>query len=132
MGRLLGETSDWVRANRLEAVRRAAAASGCVVLLKGADTLVARPAAACASRTPASPALATAGTGDVLTGVVAAMLARGPGRLDRGLRGRRGARPRGPGAPSSGCGPSGIIATDVIEALPGGAAVIGTTGRGRR
>src|SRR6185312_16393669 len=43
MGRLLGEPSEWVRANRLEAVRRAAEASGCVVLLKGADTLVAAP-----------------------------------------------------------------------------------------
>ena len=38
---LLGATSDWVRANRLEAVREAAAAGRAVVLLKGADTLIA-------------------------------------------------------------------------------------------
>ena len=118
MGRLLGETSDWVRANRLEAVRRAAAASGCIVLLKGADTLVARPDGRVCVSHAGVPALATAGSGDVLTGVVAAMLAREPDAWAAAaaaaeVHGRAGR------AAAERLGPSGIIATDVIESLPG-------------
>ncbi len=109
MGRLLGEPSDWVRANRLEAVRRAAAASGCVVLLKGADTLVADPAGRVCVSHAGVPALATAGSGDVLTGVVAAMLAREP---DAWVAAARGAEVHGGAgrAAAERLGPSGIIA----------------------
>ena len=76
MGRLLGEPSEWVRANRLAAVRRAAKTSGCVVLLKGPDTLIADPGGRIGVSHAGVSGLATAGSGDVLTGVVAAMLAR--------------------------------------------------------
>ena len=117
MGRLLGAESAWVRENRLEAVRKAAAASGCVVLLKGADTLVADPEGRLAVSHAGPPGLATAGSGDVLTGAVAAMLAKGGDALTatciaaeaHGLAGRLAVERRGP---------SGIIATDVIDALP--------------
>jgi ADP-dependent NAD(P)H-hydrate dehydratase / NAD(P)H-hydrate epimerase len=118
MGRLLGESSEWVRANRLEAVRRAASESGCVVLLKGADTLVAHPADGRLGVSLAGVSgLATAGSGDVLTGVIAATLARVEdpwtaacaGAEAHGRAGRRASEHRGP---------SGIIATDVIDALP--------------
>jgi ADP-dependent NAD(P)H-hydrate dehydratase / NAD(P)H-hydrate epimerase len=117
MARLLGAESAWVREHRLEAVRKAAAASGCVVLLKGADTLVAEPGGHVAVSHAGPPGLATAGSGDVLTGAVAAMLAKGgdPGTAAciaaevHGLAGRLAVERRGP---------SGIIATDVIDALP--------------
>ena len=117
MARLLGVEADWVRANRLEAVRRAVAASGCIVLLKGSDTLVADPDGGLGVSHAGPPGLATAGSGDVLTGAVAAMLAKGgdPGIATciaaevHGLAGRRAVERRGP---------SGIIATDVIDALP--------------
>jgi NAD(P)H-hydrate epimerase len=63
--------------HRLEAVRRAASRFGSVVLLKGSDTLVASPRAGVLVASYGSPTLATAGTGDVLTGIVAAFLAKG-------------------------------------------------------
>jgi hydroxyethylthiazole kinase-like uncharacterized protein yjeF len=75
LARLLGD--DDVDAHRLQAVRAAADRFGCVVLLKGADTLVAAPGEGVLVCDLGTPALATAGTGDVLTGVVAAYLAKG-------------------------------------------------------
>ena len=63
--------------DRVAAVRRLAAASGTVVLLKGPTTAVADPAGRVLLATAGTPALASAGTGDVLSGVIAAFLARG-------------------------------------------------------
>ena len=68
-GRLLPRSAD--------AVRRAASRFGSVVLLKGADTLVASPREGVLVASYGSPALATAGSGDVLTGIVAAFIAKG-------------------------------------------------------
>jgi NAD(P)H-hydrate epimerase len=117
MGRLLGQPPEWVRENRLEAVRRAAADAQAVVLLKGADTLVAEPDGTVTAVPVDVPGLATAGSGDVLTGAIAALLARGMeprpaavcGAVAHGLAGA---------AAAAGKGPAGIIAGDVIEALP--------------
>ena len=74
---LLGLEAREIDAHRLDAVRRAASRFGAVVLLKGADTLVAAPRTGVLVATYGTPALATAGSGDVLTGVVAAFLAKG-------------------------------------------------------
>ena len=117
MGRLLGESSDWVRANRLEAVRRAAAESGCVVLLKGPDTLVAAPDGRLGVSHAGPSGLATAGSGDVLTGVVGALLARG-GDAWTATCAAAEAHGRAGRIASERIGPAGIIATDVIAALP--------------
>ena len=113
LGRLLGESSDWVDAHRLEAVRRAAARFRCTCLLKGADTLVAEPDGSVVVCGLGPPSLATAGSGDVLTGVIAAFLAKGlPGRLAAA-------------AASVACGlaaslrpAAGLVASDVVGALP--------------
>ena len=74
---LLGIEAREVDAHRLDSVRRATARFGSVVLLKGADTLVAAPREGVLVATYGTPALATAGSGDVLTGIVAAFLAKG-------------------------------------------------------
>ncbi len=83
--------------NRLEAVRHFALTSGCVVLLKGPVTIVAHPDGRVRVVTSGTPALATAGSGDVLAGLIGALLARGLDALDAASlaahwHGRAGAR----------------------------------------
>jgi ADP-dependent NAD(P)H-hydrate dehydratase / NAD(P)H-hydrate epimerase len=114
LGRLLGEPSDWVDAHRLEAVRRAVDAFRCVVLLKGADTLVGAPGEGVLVSTEGIPALATAGTGDVLTGTIGAFLSKG---MDARLAAAAGAFACGRAARLA---PQhvGLVASDVVGALP--------------
>ncbi len=150
LGRLLGADPADVEARRLEHARRAAAELGATVLLKGSTTVIASP-------DPARPAyvnptgtswLATAGTGDVLSGLAGALLAQGLRPAEaaaaaaylHGLAARQAAAgsgerpapaiqptparlagPDGPGRRSGGNGPAEapIAAADVIGALPG-------------
>jgi hydroxyethylthiazole kinase-like uncharacterized protein yjeF len=76
LGRLLGRDSEEVAGHRLARAREAARAAGAVVVLKGDDTIVSDGERVAVNALPA-PALATAGSGDVLSGIVAALLARG-------------------------------------------------------
>jgi NAD(P)H-hydrate epimerase len=77
LARLVGAEAADVDAHRLEYVRRAASRFGATVLLKGADTLVASPREGVLVAAYGAPSLATAGTGDVLAGVIGAFLAKG-------------------------------------------------------
>ena len=77
LARLLDTDSAWVGAHRLEAARSAAARFDAIVLLKGPDTIVAAPSGGVVVSGLGLPALATAGTGDVLTGILGAFLAKG-------------------------------------------------------
>ena len=114
LGRLLGEESSWVDAHRLEALARAVERFGCVVLLKGADTLVGAPGEGVLVRDANTPGLATAGSGDVLTGIVAAFLSKG---LDARLATAAAAAAQARAA-SLAARLRGLVASDVIEALP--------------
>jgi hydroxyethylthiazole kinase-like uncharacterized protein yjeF len=75
MARLLGASTEDVEADRFGAVARAVSLSGSVVLLKGARTLVGAPAEKTVANPSGTPALATAGSGDVLSGITAAFAA---------------------------------------------------------
>jgi NAD(P)H-hydrate epimerase len=77
LGRLLGVSTASIQADRLAAARHAAERFGCAVVLKGYRSIVADSSGPTVIITTGGPALATGGTGDVLTGVTAALLAGG-------------------------------------------------------
>lgn len=117
MARLLQTTVEDVQSRRLEAVRQAAQEWGVTVVLKGARTIVAEPNGETYLNLTGNPGMATAGSGDVLTGIIAGLIAQGlkpnvaagigvylhgrAGDFSKELKGERG-----------------IIASDMIRALP--------------
>ena len=118
LGRLLECDSDEIERERLCYVRAASEQAQAVVVLKGDDTLIAEPGGRVAVSEGASPALATAGTGDVLTGVIAALLSQGLESFTAAAAGVwLHAQAGRHAAWRVGC-PEGVIATDVIGALP--------------
>lgn len=110
---LLHTSSAEIDAHRLDAARRAASRFGAVVLLKGADTIVASPREGVLVASYGTPALATAGSGDVLTGIVAAFLAKG---MDARLAAGTAAVAHGVAAELVEPQP-GAIASDLLPAL---------------
>jgi hydroxyethylthiazole kinase-like uncharacterized protein yjeF len=114
LARLLGSDSEWVNAHRLEAARRCAERFGATVLLKGPDTIVASPDGDIVVCDGGPPSLATAGTGDVLTGVVGSFLAKG---LDATTAAAAGAVAHGYAAALA---PHavGLVASDLLDLLP--------------
>jgi NAD(P)H-hydrate epimerase len=114
LGRLLGRDSKEIAAHRLASAQEAAERFNCVVVLKGEDSLVAAPGHGVLVCALGLPSLATAGTGDVLTGITAAFLAKG---MEPRL------------AAAAACAAQqiasheaaqryGLVASDVVEALP--------------
>jgi hydroxyethylthiazole kinase-like uncharacterized protein yjeF len=137
LARLLGTDPDRVEARRLEHARRAAAQLGVTVLLKGSTTIIASPedSQPVLVNPTGTPWLATAGSGDVLSGLAGSLLAQGlePAQAGlaaaylHGLAARIAAVPRiprTPGAPrtsdddAGGTGEAPISASDVVRALP--------------
>lgn len=115
LARLLDVEPAWVSAHRLEAASRAAERFGAVVLLKGPDTIVRAPDGRTVVSDTGPPSLATAGTGDVLTGIVGAFLAKGLDAVDAAAA---GALAHGLAARAV-THQAGLVASDVAGALPG-------------
>lgn len=102
--------------SKVDATRDAAARAGCVVLYKGADTVIAAPDGRCSLNSAcyerAAPWLATAGSGDVLAGLITGLMARG---IDAMVAAEMGAWLHVESARSFG---PGLIAEDLPEELP--------------
>jgi ADP-dependent NAD(P)H-hydrate dehydratase / NAD(P)H-hydrate epimerase len=117
MARLTGEMPSALEARRVDAAREWAKRWGCVLVLKGAPTVVAAPDGRVSVNPTGNAGMATAGMGDVLTGVVAALLAQRLAPFDaaclavfvHGLAGDFAA---------DDIGPVGLVASDVVERLP--------------
>ena len=115
--RCLRTTAAAIQADRLGSARRLAVEAGAVVVLKGRRSIVAHPDGRAAVNASGNPGLATGGSGDALTGIVGALLARGLDPFDaarlgtyvHGAAGDRAAAARGV---------DGLVAGDVIDALP--------------
>lgn len=116
MARLIEAGTPQVQEERLATARAFSTASGAVVVLKGSRTVVADPSGRAAVNPTGNPGMATAGTGDVLAGILGALLARGlspwvaatAGVFTHGLAGDCAARR---------LGEESLLAGDVIEAL---------------
>jgi hydroxyethylthiazole kinase-like uncharacterized protein yjeF len=117
MARLTGKTVEAIAADRPGAVRKAAKEWGAVVVLKGARTLVAHPDGRFSEDPHEVPALATGGTGDVLSGIIGGLMAQGSdpyaaavtGVYIHAAAGRR---------ISQRLGDSGLLASDLLLEIP--------------
>jgi NAD(P)H-hydrate epimerase len=116
MASILGVDRGEVQNHRLESVRLAAKQSGAVVVLKGDDTLIASANGEIAVSRGNSPALATAGSGDVLGGLVAALLAQGVPAFKAACAAVQIHAQAGRLA--AGGATEGVLASDVANALP--------------
>jgi hydroxyethylthiazole kinase-like uncharacterized protein yjeF len=114
LARLLGTESSWVDSHRLTAARKAAERFDAIVLLKGPDTIVASPGGGVVVSDWGPPALATAGTGDVLTGIVAAFLAKG---LEPPVAAAAAAVAHGRAGELL-SHRAGVVASDLLDAIP--------------
>jgi NAD(P)H-hydrate epimerase len=117
LGRLLGVDSGAVEARRLRSAREAARTAHAILVLKGDDTIVAHPDGRVAVSPGGAPALATAGTGDVLSGVIGALLAKRMDPFDAACAGVL-LHVRAGRLAARDIGAEGAIARDVIERLP--------------
>ena len=118
MSRLTGLGIAEIQADRIGAAREYARAHGCVLVLKGEGTVIAFPDGRAWINPTGSPAMATGGTGDILTGLIAGFLAQFPDHPEpailaavylHGLAGELGAKALGEQA---------LIATDLLRYLP--------------
>ena len=117
MARLVGLTTPEVQARRLDLARETAAKFGVTLVLKGAQTVVAAPDGRASLNSTGNPALASGGTGDVLTGLIGGFLAQGLAPWDAA---RLGVYLHGLAADYfvSRHGPRGMIAGDLLSVLP--------------
>ena len=115
--RLINKSAEYVKNNRLIVAKKFSRDYNAVVVLKGAGTVVAEPGGKCCINTTGNPGMATAGSGDVLAGIIAGFLSQGLKMFDasvmgvyvHGLAGDLAAKDKGE---------VGLIAGDILENIP--------------
>jgi ADP-dependent NAD(P)H-hydrate dehydratase / NAD(P)H-hydrate epimerase len=125
LGRLLDRDYREVEAHRVGAAREAARAAGAIVVLKGDDTIV-TDGERLAVNAISAPALATAGSGDVLTGIAAALLARFADPFAAVCAAVVAHARAGLDAAARVGAAESVIATDVIDSIPAGIRPVGS------
>ncbi len=116
--RLLGLTPGEIQCDRIGSARRISERTGAVVVLKGSNTIIAAPSGEIFVNTTGGPSLASAGTGDVLAGIIGGLMGQGMGPLHsaitgvyvHGLAADYLSRTRG--------GEAGLLATDLLPMIP--------------
>ena len=117
LARLLAVSPQHVNEHRLASAQEASKLANCVVVLKGDDTVIAAPKGLVAISRGGAPALATAGTGDVLGGVIGSFLAKGVEAFAAACAGVQ-LHLRAGRLAAKEIGAEGVIASDIIELLP--------------
>lgn len=128
MARLINKSVEFVKNNRITIAKKFSRDYNAVVVLKGAGTIVAGPGNKYYLNTSGNPGMATAGAGDVLTGIIAGFLSQGLNMFDasrlgvyvHGLAGDLAAKDKGE---------AGLIAGDILENIPYAIKKIGTRDR---
>lgn len=118
MSRLSGTATAAIQADRISAARGLARERGTTVVLKGERTLLAFPDGRVWVNPTGSPAMATGGTGDILTGMVGAMLAQFPGDRDRAIAGAVYLHGKAGELAARDFGEQPVIATDLLRYFP--------------
>jgi NAD(P)H-hydrate epimerase len=119
MARLTSKKISEVQADRVEIARTFAKEHGCYLVLKGKNTVVAEPGGEVWINTTGNPGMATGGTGDILSGILAGLVAQAPDNLLEAviagvyLHGLAG------DLAAEAIGERGMIATDLLKTLPG-------------
>ena len=116
MARLLGTTVDDVEKDRISAAKNFAKEYSCTLLLKGSKTVVTNGKEVYVNTT-GNPGMATAGSGDVLTGIILALLGQGYGTMEAGKMGAYIHGFAGDLAKEE-LGEMGMVASDIIRYLP--------------
>ena len=117
LGRLMGRTAEVINADRPAAARKTAKDWGAVVVLKGARTVVATPDGRVSEDPHEVPALASGGTGDVLSGVIGALMAQGLDTFTAAVTGVYVHAAAGRRI-SERLGDSGLLASDLLPEIP--------------
>jgi ADP-dependent NAD(P)H-hydrate dehydratase / NAD(P)H-hydrate epimerase len=118
MSRLAGATTAEIQADRVDVARRFAIARGATLVLKGQRTLIAFPDGRVWINPTGTPAMASGGSGDILTGLIAGLLAQFPDDADRAIAAAVYLHGRAAELGAGEWGEKALVATDLLEFLP--------------
>ena len=118
MARLAGSSVAAVQRDRANVARTFAREHGVIVVLKGHRTVIAEPAGVIWLNTTGNPGMATGGTGDILTGMVAGLIAQNPGRIMEAVIAAVHLHGLGGDVACEMRGEHSLVATDLLASLP--------------